>query len=144
MKGEELLTVAAELVVGATEAHHRSAVSRAYYGDFHVARRLLVEVGVHVPKGEQVHAKVIYCLQDCGDEDAAEAADEFVTLRNERNRADYDVDRLIYKKIAAKDQVDRAQGIVVNLERCRSGPDAVGFRAKVRAQARLLGLPVSS
>ncbi len=144
MKGEELLTVAAELAGGATEAHHRSAVSCAYYGAFHVARRLLQEASVHLPKGEQVHAKAIYCLQDCGDENAAEAADELVTLRNERNRADYDLDRLVYKKHAAKDQVDRAQGIVMNLEQCRSGPSVADFRAKVRAQAKMLGLPVSS
>jgi uncharacterized protein (UPF0332 family) len=143
MKGEELLKVAAELAAGATEAHHRSAVSRAYYGAFHVARRLLAEAGIHVPKGEQVHAKAIFCLQDCGDENAADAADELVTLRNERNRADYDLDRLVYEKHIAKNQVDRAQRIVVNLELCRSGPEAANFRAKVRAQAKLLGLPVS-
>jgi uncharacterized protein (UPF0332 family) len=41
MNGELFLTVAAELVSGKSEAHHRSAVSRAYYGAFHAARQLL-------------------------------------------------------------------------------------------------------
>jgi uncharacterized protein (UPF0332 family) len=143
MKGELLVTVAAELAAGPTEAHHRSAVSRAYYGAFHVARRLLEEVGVHLPKGEQVHAKAVYCFQGCGDVNAGVAANELVALRGERNRADYDVDRLVYEKRAARTQVERAQGIMKWLEQCRSGPNAAEFRVKVRAQAKLLGLPVS-
>jgi uncharacterized protein (UPF0332 family) len=139
MTGEELLIVAA----GATEAHHRSAVSRAYYGAFHVARRVLEELGVRLPKGEQVHAKAVYCLQDCGDANSAEAANELVALRSERNRADYDLERLVYRKREAATQVTKARTIVMILDQCRSGPGAQEFRAKVRAQAKLLGLPVS-
>jgi uncharacterized protein (UPF0332 family) len=143
MTGEQFLTVAAELAAGTTEAHHRSAVSRAYYGAFHVVRRLLEENGIRLPKGEQIHAKATYCLQDCGDANAARAADELVVLRGERNRADYDLDGVMYKQHVGKTQVERAQRIARTLGQCRSGPNAAEFRVKVRAQAKLLGLPVS-
>ena len=43
MKPRDFLDVADELSDG--EAHWRSAVSRAYYAAFHVARRLLIELG---------------------------------------------------------------------------------------------------
>ncbi len=143
MIGEELLTVAAELAAGASKAHHRRAVSRAYYGAFHVARRVLQELGVRLPKGEQVHAKAVYCLHGCGDVNSAAAASELVALRTERNRTDYDLERLVYKKREAGTQVTKAQAIVMILDQCRSGPGAAEFCAKVRAQAMLLGLPVS-
>ncbi len=131
MNGEKFLTLAAELASGATEAHYRSAVSRAYYGAFHVARRLLEDVGVHLPKGEQVHAKATYCLQDCGEANAGEAADDLETLRNERNRADYDLDRTVSQQRVAETEVRKAQQIVAALQQCRSGPNAADFRAKV-------------
>ena len=143
MNGEQFLTLAAELISGPTEAHYRSAVSRAYYGAFHIARRLLEDVGVHLPRGEQVHAKAIYCLQDCGEQSAAEAAAYLEILRTERNRADYDLDRTVYQQRVAEAQVRKAQYIVAALQQCRSGPNAADFRAKVRAHASLLGLPVS-
>jgi uncharacterized protein (UPF0332 family) len=143
MNGEQFLALAAELISGPTESHYRSAVSRAYYGAFHVARRLLEDVGVHLPKGEQVHAKATYCLQDCGEQVAGEAADDLETLRNERNRADYDLDRIVYQQRVAEMQVRKAQQIAAKLQQCRSGPNAADFRAKVRAHAKLLGLPVS-
>lgn len=112
MNGEQFLTLAAELASGATESHYRRAVSRAYYGAFHIARRLLEDVGVHLPKGEQVHAKATYCLQDCGEANAGEAADDLETLRNERNRADYDLDRTVYQQRVAEAQVKKAQEIL--------------------------------
>lgn len=143
MNGEEFLTLATELASGATESHYRSAVSRAYYGAFHIARRLLKDVGVHLPKGEQVHAKATYYLQDCGEANAGEAADDLETLRNERNRADYDLDRTVYQQRVAETQVRKAQQIAAALQKCRSGPDSADFRAKVRTHAKLLGLPVS-
>ena len=137
------MRLAAELISGPTEAHYRSAVSRAYYGAFHIVRRLLEDVGVHLPKGEQVHAKAIYCLQDCGEQSAAEAAAYLEILRTERNRADYDLDRIAYKQREAEAQVRKAQHTVAALQQCRFGPNAADFRAKARTQATLLGLPVS-
>jgi len=41
MTGRELLAVAQQLAGAGTEAEWRSAISRAYYAAFHVARELL-------------------------------------------------------------------------------------------------------
>jgi hypothetical protein len=100
---------------------------------------LVKDAGVRLPKGEQVHAKATYCLQDCGEQSAAEAAIELEILRDERNRADYDLDQIEYQRQVAATQVNRAKQIAATLQLCHSGP----IRAKVRTQAKLLGLPVS-
>jgi hypothetical protein len=51
---------------------------------------------------------------------------------------------MVYKLDVAKAQVERARKITRILEQCRSGPNAADFHNKVRAQAKLLGLPVST
>jgi hypothetical protein len=76
MTGCDFVTCAEQFAGGPTEAIQRSAVSRAYYGAFHEALALLHACGVWLPKTEQVHMKVGYCLRDCGDQDAAKAARE--------------------------------------------------------------------
>jgi hypothetical protein len=97
-----------------------------------------------LPKGEQVHAKAIYCLQDCGIRYAGDAANDLDALRRQRNRADYELDGNAYKRPLAETQLEKAKQILEALQECRSGPDAIDFRDKVRAQAKILGLPVSS
>jgi uncharacterized protein (UPF0332 family) len=144
MNPEQFITLASELADGATEAHYRSAISRAYYGVFHTARRLLQDMGIRLPKGEQIHMKVTFCLHDCGDALAVEAATELESLRNQRNRADYELDGMATSRALAGSQIQTARKIVDKLRQCRSGPGAAEFCAKVRAQAKLLGLPVSS
>jgi hypothetical protein len=64
------------------------------------------------------------------------------SLRNERNRADYDVDRTSYQQRIAEAQVRKARQIAAALQQCRSGPNAEAIRAAVRAQAKLLGLSI--
>ena len=51
MDARNFLTTADQLAQGATEADWRSAVSRAYYAVFHVARRLFTTCGFTVPRG---------------------------------------------------------------------------------------------
>ena len=47
MDGTEFIALAGKLVAvpAADEATYRTAISRAYYGAFHVARSFLVELG---------------------------------------------------------------------------------------------------
>lgn len=143
MKAVQFVTLASEFASGTTEAHYRSAISRAYYGAFHTARQLLQDVGIRLPKGEQIHMKATFCLRGCGNRSAAEAAAELEVLRTERNRADYELEGRATTQAAAQSQVQTAKEIVAKLDQCRSGPNAADFRAKVWAQAKLLGLPVS-
>jgi hypothetical protein len=55
MNWRDFLPLAARLAGGATEAEWRSAVSRAYYTGFHVARRLFVDSKFAVPPADRAH-----------------------------------------------------------------------------------------
>ena len=143
MTGRDFVACAEQFARGPTEAVLRSAVSRAYYGAFHEALALLHTCGVWLPKTEQVHVKLGYCLRDCGDSDAAEAGRELEILRSKRKAADYDLvdDRFVAAR-AVSSEIARARKILATIDQLNSGA-ATDFRAKVRACARLLGLSVS-
>jgi uncharacterized protein (UPF0332 family) len=91
MTGSDFLACAEKFSKGSTEAELRSAVSRAYYGAFHEALALLHVCGVWLPKTEQVHVKLGFCLRDCGDLGATTAGRELEILRSRRKIADYDL-----------------------------------------------------
>ncbi len=55
MNWRDFLLVANRLTAGATEADWRTAVSRAYYAAFHVARRLLADLKFNVPRADRAH-----------------------------------------------------------------------------------------
>lgn len=143
MTGDDFVVCAERLARSSAEADLRSAVSRAYFGAFHAARSLLQESGVRLPKTEQVHVKVGFCLQDCGEANAGRAGQQLEVLRLER-RADYDLDDDRFTDgRKAQSEVARARDILGALEQCRSTPAAAEFKTKVRVQAKLLGLMVS-
>ncbi len=141
MTGRDFLACAERLARNSAEADLRSAVSRAYYGAFHDARTLLRESGVILPRTEQVHVKVVFCLRDCGDAFALKAGQQLEHLRNQRKIADYDLDDTRFADtIKAQSEVAKARRTIDDLDRCRASPD---FQPKIRAQAKLLGLSVS-
>jgi hypothetical protein len=108
-----------------------------------MTRQLLLDSGIRLPKGEQIHMKAVLCLRGCGDPLAAKTADELEALRSQRNRADYEIDGPAIGRELAASQVHTAKKIAAELEQCRSGPGRSDFRAKIRAKAKLLGLPSS-
>ena len=143
MTGRGFMACAEQFAEGLTEAVLRSAVSRAYYGAFHEALALLHACGVWLPRTEQVHVKVGYCLRDCGDPDTAMAGQQLDVLRSRRRIADYDLDD---NRFAASSAVSReilkARQVLETFDQCRT--KATGdFRGKIRSHARLLGLTVS-
>src|SRR5712671_665398 len=101
MDGSEFLEVAWDLVTGEREADWRSAVSRAYYAVFHVARRLLFQCGFSVPHADQAHAYVWRRLSNSGHPDVDNAGQNLSYLRGVRNEADYDLDRTIFHREAS-------------------------------------------
>jgi uncharacterized protein (UPF0332 family) len=141
MTGRDFLACAERFAQSPVEAELRSAVSRAYYGAFHEAMSLLRESGVRLPRTEQIHVKVGFCLRDCGDAIAAKAGQQLEVLRNERRAADYQLDDARFADaIKVQSEVARARRIVTHWDQCRA---AAGFRLRVRAQAKLLGLTLS-
>jgi uncharacterized protein (UPF0332 family) len=143
MTGRDFLACAEQFAEGHAEAVLRSAVSRAYYGAFHEASALLHACGVWLPKTEQVHVKVGYCLRDCGDPDAAIAGQQLDVLRSRRRIADYDLeDNRFAASSAVRREILKAHQVLKTFDRCRT--KATGdFRTKIRSHARLLGLMVS-
>jgi uncharacterized protein (UPF0332 family) len=98
-----------------------AAVSRAYYAVFHTARRLLRQCGFVVPRADQAHAYLSLRLANSGHPDVQDAGRDLGTLRQFRNRADYDIDRPLSQD-AAVSQVQLATGIIALLESVPSAP----------------------
>ena len=92
MHGEDFITVAHELANGDSEAHWRSAVSRAYYGAFHVARQAVIDEGGTVEKGPAAHGEVRNWLLNRPEESLVEAGSNLGDLHGRRIRADYHLD----------------------------------------------------
>ncbi len=111
MKPHEFLEVADEWVAGIREAEWRSAVSRAYYAAFHVARDLLQKCGFMVPQGEQAHAYLWLRLSNSIHPDVKLACGDLNYPRSMRNRADYDLDQPFPHTVAVG-QVQAAEDII--------------------------------
>jgi uncharacterized protein (UPF0332 family) len=126
MNPHDFLEVANELVTGIREADWRSAVGRAYYAAFHVARNLFQLCGFYVPRGEQAHAYLWLRLTNSGHPDVQNAGFDLNHLRKMRNRADYDLDQL-FDHVTAFGQVQIAGQIVQLL-------DSLSITATVRTQ----------
>ncbi len=115
MNPRDFLEVADELATGAHEAHWRSAVSRAYYGAFHVGRELLVRCGFIVPEDDKAHAYVYMRLSNSGHPDVVQAGTWLDDLRRVRNRADYRL-KDVFNQADAIDRDQRAADIIRLLE----------------------------
>src|SRR5262249_45562525 len=100
MNERDFLTLAATLAGGPTEAEWRTAVGRAYYAAFHVARRLLEDLGFTVPRADRAHGYLGLRLQNCGDLPAQQAGADLDGLRRLRNRADYDLHHPVDQMVA--------------------------------------------
>ncbi len=115
MNGRDFLLAAKLLLPAPLEAAWRSAISRAYYAAFHVARQLLEDLGFRVPFGEQAHAYLWLRLYNCGDPQVRLVGRRLNDLRRERNWADYDLQRTVRQAHAAG-QVQLAEQIIQSLD----------------------------
>jgi uncharacterized protein (UPF0332 family) len=115
MDARDFLEVAWSLLEGNGEAEWRSAVSRAYYAAFHVARQLLIQCGFAVPRADQAHAYLWLRLSNAGHPDVQHAGAQLGFLRQERNRADYDIQRPL-DQTSAIDRVQMAADVIELLD----------------------------
>jgi uncharacterized protein (UPF0332 family) len=121
MNERDFLQVAVLLAAEKTEAAWRSAVSRAYYAVFHVGRQLLSELGFTVPRDEKAHEFMYRRLNNCGHPQIVAAARRLGTLRDERNRCDYDL-YLMIPQTTALLRIQAAQDIIQELDAARNEP----------------------
>jgi uncharacterized protein (UPF0332 family) len=66
MTGDDFISLATQLLAGKSEAHFRTAVGRAYYGAFHLARDFVRACGILVSSGPEAHRSVRWCLANSG------------------------------------------------------------------------------
>jgi uncharacterized protein (UPF0332 family) len=111
IRPDDFLTQARAWVQGAVEADWRSAVSRAYYAAFHVARDLLSDLGFAVPRGPQAHSYLWLRLSNCGHPATADAGGDLNDLQRWRNRADYDI-TLAFSQGTARTWVRTAEQVI--------------------------------
>lgn len=91
MNGRDFLNSARRLAAGPDESDWRSAVSRAYYAAFHVARDLLAALGFQTPRADRAHNYLYARLNNSGDAGVEDVAKRLHELRRRRNQADYDL-----------------------------------------------------
>jgi uncharacterized protein (UPF0332 family) len=94
------------------ESSLRSAVSRAYYGVFCIARN---KKGYKRYGNPDVHRKVIDEYLNSEDEDERSIGWLLIKLRKQRNYADYNEDRYFNKEIV-KNMVSLAKDILTLME----------------------------
>jgi uncharacterized protein (UPF0332 family) len=146
MRSDEFLALAVELVASGSEARHRTAISRAYYGAFHFAKELLTATGIVLPDTAEAHRKMQMCLKESRVDDARRAGDKLEVLRGQRNRADYDLRTVDFRqKETAESLLGVTQNLVAVLGTLRVEPVWSQFRSNVRAYAeQVLRLPIST
>ncbi|MGH7171729.1 MAG: HEPN domain-containing protein [Gemmataceae bacterium] len=115
MDFRDFLNLANTLVNGAREGEWRTAISRAYYAAFHVARELLVDLNFRVPHADRAHGYLWLRLANAGHVDVQEAGNRLNALRRERNRADYDAHVSVNQSIT-RNHVQRAEEIIQALD----------------------------
>ncbi len=106
----DYVSLAEDLLMRTEESALRSAISRAYYGAFGIARnRKLQRITGNV------HAQVINAYRRSGDANERAIGMILDILRRSRNEADYDADEVISKALAER-AVIRAKEILARLK----------------------------
>jgi uncharacterized protein (UPF0332 family) len=121
MTWRDFLPLATRLATATSEADWRTAVSRAYYAAFHVARRLLADLQFTVPRADRAHQYLVFRLSNSGEAAVEQAGRDLETLRRLRNRADYDETPALTQAQAAA-AVQLAEGILKVLDAARQDP----------------------
>ena len=131
MTGDDFIDLAGKLATSADEATLRSAVSRAYYGAFHLALEFLEEIERPVPRNTNAHVLVARKLQNAGQPDAYRAGSLLGDLHSDRIKADYRLDDKRAGTVAfARTCVETAHEIRSALSACRMDP----VRSEIKAR----------
>ena len=128
MKGEEFVTYAGNVAAkpNAGAAAYRSAISRAYYGAFNVAKDLITLLGHDPPQGQNTHKWTSLALSNCDHPDGKTAGSFLGDLHTSRLDADYKLTKIhVEKQASAIDSVELATEILRLLGRCDTAEASV-------------------
>jgi hypothetical protein len=87
MTGDDFIHLAGKLATSADEAALRSAVSRAYYGAFHLAQQFLEDIERPIPRNAQAHVQAARTLQNSAHRDAYRAGSLLGDLHTEKDQS---------------------------------------------------------
>jgi uncharacterized protein (UPF0332 family) len=145
MDAVDFILLAGKLAASANahEAVCRTAVSRSYYGAFHLAAAFLAELGFFAPRTANVHVFVQHHLTGSGQPSACTAASLLSDLHAARNRADYQLSNpKAGTHAVAKWCVELAHEIRTALLQCAQSPAKEHVRAGITAYLqRISGTP---
>jgi hypothetical protein len=136
MTGADFIALAGKLAANANsdEAAFRSAVSRAYYGAYHIAISLLEELGFPLPANANGHLFAQRTLVGSGHQAGRQAGYLLGDLHADRIKADYKLEnRGVGTERFAKLRVEAAVAIQSALSSCRSEPGRGELRIAVAA-----------
>ncbi len=137
MNGRDFLDTARHLAGRSSEADRRSAVSRAYYAAFHVARDLLAALRFRTPRADRAHNYLYVRLNNSGERRVEDAAYRLDNLRGVRNQADYDLHRPL-RPNAAADAVADAEFVIQILD-ALTPAELAQITAAMRAYEQAVG-----
>jgi uncharacterized protein (UPF0332 family) len=141
MDAVDFISLAGKLAASknAGEAAYRTAVSRAYYGAFHLATSYLEELGFSAPRTANVHVFVQHHLNGSGQPSACTAASLLGDLHAARNRADYQLSHpAAGSQSVAKLCVETAHEIQAALVACTQSPIREQVRSGITAYVQRL------
>ena len=104
--------LAEDLLNQTEESYFRSAVSRAYYGAFCIARNV---IGFKDSTGANIHWEVINEYRSSSDKNERNIGRILDKLRRARNNADYNEDKPVTKDIAERSVIS-AKYILTSME----------------------------
>lgn len=122
MTGPDYIAFAAKLAVTYAEAAScRSAISRAYYGAFHLAKALFDRLEIRPPRNANVHVFIQHRLMNCGHPLAVEAGRFLADLYADRLNADYNLGKKQVESVGyARTSVETAKRIQKAFATCDS------------------------
>lgn len=130
MKPVEFITLAGTLSVQADKARIRTAISRAYYGAFHLVTEFLVGLGFSTGKDHDFHKPLLASKHPL----AMDAARILADLYDDRRRADYRLaDSDIEEQLRAMRCVELARRIESLLLQCNAEPARSSIKTAIDA-----------
>jgi uncharacterized protein (UPF0332 family) len=108
-------------VPGGEAADVRSAISRAYYAAFLVARSFLEELGYSVTMLGRCHEVVAHALRESGERELIRAASDLGTLGTDRRIADYELHKTSVEQNTRADEMLRfCKSVISRLDAVRT------------------------
>jgi len=124
MTGDDFIALAGWIAAsGKDAARCRSAISRAYYGAFHLALDFIEGLGCTIHRNASAHVQVYRLLKASGQSPAAEAGALLEAMHHDRINADYRLkNATVESQSVAKLRVEMAARIHSALKDCRAEP----------------------